>query len=70
MVKGDIFWENSKSPCFQNDETRSQNAETCFQNAETPYSHILFARTWMDCAQKKPELVGKGKPKVTLKVWV
>ena len=38
---------------FQNAEIRFQNAETRFENAETPQSRILFARTWMDFAQKK-----------------
>ena len=37
---------------FQNAEIRFQNAETRFENAETPLSRILFARTWMDFAQK------------------
>ena len=39
---------------FRNGETRFQNAETRFENAETPQSRNLFARTWMDFAQKKP----------------
>ena len=37
---------------FQKAETRFQNAETRFQNAKTALSHIIFARTWMDSAQK------------------
>ena len=41
---------------FQKAETRFQNAETRFQNTETALSRIFFARTWMDSAQKKPEL--------------
>ena len=39
---------------FQKTETRFQNTETCFQNTKTALSHIFFARTWMDSAQKKP----------------
>ena len=40
---------------LKNSETRFQKAETRFQNAKTALSHIFFARTWMDSAQKKPE---------------
>ena len=39
---------------FQKTETRFQNTENCFQNTKTALSHIFFARTWMDFAQKNP----------------
>ena len=42
---------------FQNPETHFQNAETRFENAKTALSRIFFARTGMDSAQKKPDLL-------------
>ena len=53
FLKKNIFGVDQETG-LQNDKTGFQIAETRFLNAETPKSHIFFARTWMDFAQKNP----------------